>query len=589
MQTRGLTEILYIISRLKKTPEQEKHYQQIKQNLSLQDWESLLKAIASYPTTQSKGALFFKDHYSLSIKELYDFIANANRDILLNKLLREINEYSHGRSNLTKIKQILDAGAVLSINQFAGPPINTNALRMALDMKDKGLIELLLANGVTAEESQINPNQVLNAAAETPLHIAAELGVQDLAVELVSNNADVNAVRNDGATPLHLAMSAGHDPIASLLILRKASILKSWQAKDPELYTPFFIALEKKNIALADLMIESGYKVTQFDLIHARHLGKDFESLYKKMKQPFRQEKETIIETSKKINPSITHPQSPIDYIIAQVYTTDPQLLALLREKLEHIYDTDPILRPLIEAMALAAQGNRLVNEFKDKPLKWVITQDQDVEKLTGTKGGLGEFKNKSTVFVAGGNPELLVASFLHESKHFADSDIYPDKNPYTQSQKHHFLQVKEQLEQHARKALDSDSGLDKDDRFIYTSILGIFSYHPSKQDLEVLVKVPEILGYLGIKKGLVWLEQHEPALLAFYKLRFNRACENHNQLILDQIKTSTGILPITPGLANSRTITPGLFATTSTDNKTNESESEAKPTSTINGPRRET
>lgn len=62
---------------------------------------------------------------------------------------------------------------------------------------------------------------------DSPLHLAAQFGLTDLAKLLLSHGADVNSLRDWGAytvTPLHIAASKGHYEIAKLLIGHSADV-----------------------------------------------------------------------------------------------------------------------------------------------------------------------------------------------------------------------------------------------------------------------------------------------------------------------------------------------------------------------------
>ena len=51
----------------------------------------------------------------------------------------------------------------------------------------------------------------------TPLHIAAEKGHENMAELLLANNAEINAKDNNGRTPLAWAENQGHKDVVELL------------------------------------------------------------------------------------------------------------------------------------------------------------------------------------------------------------------------------------------------------------------------------------------------------------------------------------------------------------------------------------
>lgn len=58
----------------------------------------------------------------------------------------------------------------------------------------------------------------------TPLHLAADNGLKDVAAVLLSNNAEVDARDRYGLTPLHLAAGRGHRDVVELLLANKADV-----------------------------------------------------------------------------------------------------------------------------------------------------------------------------------------------------------------------------------------------------------------------------------------------------------------------------------------------------------------------------
>ena len=67
-------------------------------------------------------------------------------------------------------------------------------------------------------------NKPYGAFCETPLHLAARFGREDLAGPLIAAGADVEAQNELGDRPLHLSASYGHPEVAKLLLARGAAV-----------------------------------------------------------------------------------------------------------------------------------------------------------------------------------------------------------------------------------------------------------------------------------------------------------------------------------------------------------------------------
>jgi ankyrin repeat protein len=65
---------------------------------------------------------------------------------------------------------------------------------------------------------------VYGAFCETPLHLAARFGREDLAGPLIAAAADVEAQNELGERPLHLSANYGHPTVAKLLVARGAAV-----------------------------------------------------------------------------------------------------------------------------------------------------------------------------------------------------------------------------------------------------------------------------------------------------------------------------------------------------------------------------
>ena len=86
----------------------------------------------------------------------------------------------------------------------------------------------------------------------TPLHIAVSGGQIELALNILSHGADVNAKNNNGDTPLHLAMAFPGDLLARALLSYGADLaIKNNAGKKPSQ-----VAHDRGNQPLSDLMVE---------------------------------------------------------------------------------------------------------------------------------------------------------------------------------------------------------------------------------------------------------------------------------------------------------------------------------------------
>jgi hypothetical protein len=118
-----------------------------------------------------------------------------------------------------------------------------------------GEIHEAVADGDVAKVEALlkrNPRLIQSADeyGETPLHIAAICGQEDIAKLLLAHHADVNAKDNVGQTPLHIVAREGYVEIAKLLIAHRATV----NVKDNEGKTPLHCAARRGNKKIAVLL-----------------------------------------------------------------------------------------------------------------------------------------------------------------------------------------------------------------------------------------------------------------------------------------------------------------------------------------------
>ena len=100
-----------------------------------------------------------------------------------------------------------------------GNTVNRRLLHLAADERGhRDMVALLLSNRAKVDEKDYS--------GLTPLHIAAKRQNEEVALELISQGADINAVDNRGETPLFKVAesSSGSAEIASLLLDHGANI-----------------------------------------------------------------------------------------------------------------------------------------------------------------------------------------------------------------------------------------------------------------------------------------------------------------------------------------------------------------------------
>jgi ankyrin repeat protein len=152
------------------------------------------------------------------------------------------------------------------ISKGASIFVKTSGHRQALHFANhKDIAELLLAKGADVNEWALEGNEGM-----TPLHFAAQKGLEELVAFLLTKGADVNAhkctyfdniclsgyyeIHN---APLHVAVENGHSDVVELLLRNKADI----DLGNRDGVTPLGVAAKNGNIGMMKLLLANGAKV----------------------------------------------------------------------------------------------------------------------------------------------------------------------------------------------------------------------------------------------------------------------------------------------------------------------------------------
>lgn len=535
-----------------KNKKMAEHLEKIRYFLRANDHAKLLLAInegvskfkSSNPITFLSSGSSNYANFLLELQNHFMVTSPENKETRLRNLLTAIE----GNDEIT-VKQMLNRGSAIVVNETSRDGVLP--LVAALKNKNRAVINLLIQKGATLDNVQ-DVNQPINDKGDTLLHIASELGLNYLVVDLLSRQADVNRKNADGATPLHSAIEHSQIEIAGLLLNKKADPHIQYDAL-PKDQNAFLMALHKRAYQLARHMLTMGYRVREVDVRYLKELKKrddnpTAEILYTEMKRPLRAAKNDIMFNSRKGEKQLFDTMSNRirghENLFRQLYYAESKEKILIAMGLLHIHGHEnSILKPLITGLELAM--NIPVDESeKRKALKILINTENTTDTLTGEANASGLYKNKNTIYVSAGNGlSSTFATLLHEVKHYMDKQIYGDsKTPYNDSSKDEFMLVKELLKNNL-PTLPQET---PNDRHIYQSIAGIFSrYAEEDQDAEILVKVPEIIGYLGMEEGYSWLKQNTPYLLNYYERRFNPACEAYVAKMQDKLAEKTAIYDV--------------------------------------------
>ena len=99
------------------------------------------------------------------------------------------------------------------------------------------------------------------ASGQEPIHVAADMGNEQMTEILLDAGAEANAQDDIGRTPLHVCCEHGFDAIACLLIRRGAIV----NFQDDEMKSPAHYAAGSGNVTLAKTLLEHGANLFAID------------------------------------------------------------------------------------------------------------------------------------------------------------------------------------------------------------------------------------------------------------------------------------------------------------------------------------
>lgn len=509
------------------------HYQQIEAAYSDRDFAKLTALLetgiqpfnGSQPGSPRRKTSVYVENLT-ALKAHFICADDSDKEKRSYHLMRAIN-----LEDVQALKQSIEnQGGLAIINTPSKPLPSSNEkltpLQQALRTKNLAII-LLLASFLdkTALEAP------LNASGETLFHFAAMNGWQDVVVLLLSKNVSLDPKRTiDEATPLHLASRYGHQAVAQLLINRGADIHAKCKVDTKAGFIETSVlssAIYSSSAALVTALLAQGVPVDELAYGLAKKSAKNNSSasqtIYSQVIQPFKEQKNNIIKrgsVKEKLGEKIQIFHPIVQQILSQVYTEDSKNDEFIAKKLnEIILSNNEILKPLLYIIAWATQG---LHGNSKKPLQIVIADTRDITSLKPIEYAKGNYNQKNSIYCAGKDPDTLIASMLHEAQHFIDKLIFGQSNkPFNTVNQSHFLQVKDDVLRRS-SALPERTPQDK---LLKQSFLTAHAsnYKELDQTAEILVKVPEVIGLMGMEKGYVWLNQYQPALLAYYEHRYNR------------------------------------------------------------------
>lgn len=356
------------------------------------------------------------------------------------------------------------------------------------------------------------------------LQYAVEMGHSDSVVALIARGVATHTKegeeRANNNDLLQKAIFIGNFPMVELLLAesKKGNLTIEINHKNKD---------GKSLLEEVETKIRLSYDATPYHPIRAllREYGAQTEKELK------REQKAATV--AKGVLSSLPQEKPTAPEVIASVFFPGRGDVAdFFTDKIKSAYE-HPVLQPVMQAIALAGLGthDEGLNNPKGKRFK-IIGIPAPIEQKNRNIVSRGYYSNKNSVFaLVTDNPVPYDwGSVLHESTHFVMQEVFKnDCNPYhqgdgAQEKCMDTIVTRANLQFTFRKG-EADA---KEEEAL-NAIRAVFEcYNYTQYNLELIVKVPEVMGLMGPERGYSWLNENVPELVTFYNDHVNPAIRNY-------------------------------------------------------------
>jgi len=485
--------------------EVREHYASLKAAVVECDQEKI-KMLIDHPPSQDRDQAYLK-----GLSELNEHFRPAIETIEAKKYTLDKAITSGAAAD---VHEVIQQGGITLLNEM-----NVLFLRQVLETNDP---EKIMA--IVSYLSKTQLEQPLDEEGNTILHYAVLRDYHSVTEEVVRKGVDVNLKRKDGATALHLAVDHSPYYISTLLINKNADVNAKQKLKEGIEVTALSRAIFYDNAPLVFALLKSGAVVDYYSLQMAKEKSESAPDIYEAVAAPVEKRKAAIIEKGpiwSKLDEA-DRPENPIlKIILSHIYTENSQYDQQIAQRFKGIMESDnATLKPLLNIVAYAMKGAHRPDHH---PLQIIVGEENTVESLVKREHTVGYYDKDNTIYCAGlSSAEKCVGGILHESQHFTDQLVFGDTDkPYMTEG--NFRQMQEDVSKRTPTLPEQTP----EEKLIKSSFSTALSEHYEKneRDAEFLVKVPEVIGILGVEKGIHWLQEQQPGLLGYYQHRHARTC----------------------------------------------------------------